>query len=255
MQSIKTIVSVILLSAFCFQQAGAQQFIDKAVVEYEVKANVKKTMGNNTWEEMMKDAMSQFKTGYFLYTFANNKSVYKFDRWDPSTKMPEYLRKNDEDNVWYFDFDQSKFNMLKMVYGASFNTEDSIVHINWKMTNESRVIAGFNCRKAVGVIMDSVYVFAFYTDEITIPGGPCSINGLPGLILGLTIPRMYTSYIATKVMINNVQVASIKPVTAKKYYSLSSLKTTINEHSKDWVSEDDPESKKWRDMLLWNILL
>ena len=56
MQSIKTIVSVILLSAFCFQQAGAQQFIDKAVVEYEVKANVKKTMGNNTWEEMIKDA-------------------------------------------------------------------------------------------------------------------------------------------------------------------------------------------------------
>jgi GLPGLI family protein len=36
--------------------------------------------------------------------------------------------------------------------------------------------------------MEDVYVFAFYTDDITtISGGPCSINGLPGMILGLTI--------------------------------------------------------------------
>src|SRR5688572_5179859 len=98
--------------------------------------------------------------------------------------------------------------MQKNVYGSNFNVEDSIPAIQWKLSNENRMIAGFNCRKATGIIMDSVYVFAFFTEEIMIPGGPCSISGLPGMILGLTIPRLYTSYIATKIMVNDVDVAS-----------------------------------------------
>ncbi|HEV8081335.1 MAG TPA: GLPGLI family protein, partial [Chitinophagaceae bacterium] len=43
----------------------AQQFISKAVIEYEVKANIKKTLGNNMWDEMMKENLPTFKTGYY----------------------------------------------------------------------------------------------------------------------------------------------------------------------------------------------
>ena len=240
---------------FLVQQLSAQQlFINKAVVEYEVKVNIKKTMGNNSWEEMLKENMPQFKTGYYRYTFADNKSVYKFDHWDDK-KVPEWMRKSDEENVWYFDHTNNKFNMQKNVFGSNFNVEDSIPVIEWRLTNENRVIAGFNCRKAVGKIMDSVYVFAFYSDEITIPGGPCSISGLPGMILGLTIPRMYASWIATKVMVNDVNVSVIKPVTAKKYYTNKTLKATIKDRTKEWVSEDDPDSQKWIDQLYWGTLL
>lgn len=205
-------LSAILLAAI---PVNAQQFIDKAVIEYEVKTNIKKTMGNNSWEEMLKENMPDFKIGYFNYTFADNKSVYKFDHWG-ERKLPEFMRRGDEENIWYFDFTTGKFNMQKDVVGSKFNVAASIPAIEWKLSNENREIAGFNCRKAVGKIMDSVYIFAFYTDEITISGGPCSVSGLPGMILGLTIPRMYTSYIATKVMITGVNTASIKPVEAKK---------------------------------------
>jgi len=243
-----------LLAAFSLN-AEAQQFIDKATIEYEVKTNVKKTMGNSSWDEMLKEAMPQFKTGYYTYTFADNKSIYKFDHWAPGAKVPEWLRRNDEENIWYFDHDNKKFSMQKNIFGSSFITEDSIPVIHWKMSNENRVIAGFNCRKAEGKINDSVYVFAFYTDEIMIPGGPCSINGLPGMILGLTIPRLYTSWIATKVMVNGVQTAGIKPVTTKKPYTMSTLYATIKDRTKDWVRSDDPDSKKWMEQLLWNTML
>ena len=216
-------LSAILLTVLT---ASAQQFIDKAVIEYEVKTNIKKTMGNNSWTEMLKENMPDFKTGYFNYTFADNKSVYKFDHWGEK-KVPEFMRRGDEENIWFFDFTTGKFNMQKDVVGSKFNVADSIPVIEWKLSNENREIAGFNCRKAVGKIMDSVYIFAFYTDEITISGGPCSVSGLPGMILGLTIPRMYTSYIATKVMLNGVNTASIKPVEAKKYYTNNTLKSTI----------------------------
>ncbi|MFN8247994.1 MAG: GLPGLI family protein [Ferruginibacter sp.] len=237
-----------------FASKAQQLFVEKATVEYEVKVNVKKTMGSNSWDEMLKENLPQFKTGYYKLSFANNKSVYKFDHWDDK-KVPEFMRRNDEENVWFMDFNKNRMNVQKQVFGSYFNVEDSIPVIQWRLTNENRIIAGYNCRKAVGKIMDSVYVFAFYSDEITIPSGPCSINGLPGLVLGLTIPRMYASWIATKVVLNGIDEASIKPVTAKKYYTSTTLKSTLKERTKDWFSDDDPDSKKWIEQFYWNTLL
>ena len=128
--------------------------------------------------------------------------------------------------------------------------------IKWKLTNENMVIAGFNCRKAEAVIFDSVYIFAFYSEELMIPGGPASINGLPGLILGLTIPRMYISYVATKVMVNDVPVNEIKPFNAKKTFTYEGFVKDYKIRTKDWGgSEDEEERRKGKQMELWNIQL
>jgi GLPGLI family protein len=169
--------------------------------------------------------------------------------------MPEWFRKSEEENSWYFDHTAGKYNMQKNIYGSNFNVDDSIQNIEWKLSNENRIIAGFNCRKAVGKIMDSVYVFAFFTEEIIIPGGPVSINGLPGMVLGLTIPRLYTSWIATKIMVNDVNVAAIKPVTVKKYFTYQSLEKELVTRSKEWENSDNPDSKQWINQFRWNGLL
>jgi GLPGLI family protein len=250
----KKIFSLIII---LFSQAyvHAQQFISKAVIEYEVRSNIKKTMGNGTFDDMIKDQIPQFKTGYYNFTFADNKSIYQFDHWDEqSKKVPQFWRKSDEENVWYYDYNTGKYNMQKNMYGSNFNVEDSIPKLQWRITNENRIIAGFNCRKAVAIIFDSVYVFAFYTDEITIPGGPCSINGLPGMIMGVTIPRLYTSWIATKVMLNGVDQNSIRPVSVKKNYSRKDLESMITERLKDWYS-DDADEKEQKARFIWTTLL
>lgn len=251
----KKILFALYISCCISTQSDAQQFITKATVEYEVKTNVKKTLGDAPWAEMMKDRMPNFKTGYYNYTFAGNISIYKFSRWEDKNALPEFLRTADEQASWYFDHAAGSFNMLKNVFGTNFDVMDSIPEIEWKLENENRIIAGFNCRKAVGKILDSVYVFAFYTDDIVIPGGPCSINGLPGLVLGLTIPRLYTSWIATKVNVTDVDEKSIKPGSAKKYYNLKELRTTITSRVKEWSSDDDPDSKKWIDQFIWGTFL
>ena len=235
---------------------NAQQFINKAVIEFEVKANIKKTMGNNSFEEMIKDNLPTFKTGYYTFTFADYKSISKFDRWVDKSKLPGFFRESDEENVWYYNYNTGKFNMQKNVWGSNINVEDSIPVLQWKLTNENRMIAGFNCRKAAAKMFDSVYVFAFYTDEITIPGGPCSINGLPGMILGVTIPRLFTSWIATKVVLNGVQENLIKPVAVKKSYTMKLLKSTIDDRVKDWIIEDNNyEAKQQKNRFIWTILL
>lgn len=211
-------------------------------------------MGTSMMDNQLRDALPQFKTGYYTFTFSNNKSIYKFDHWG-KPMVPEWFRRSDEDNIWYLNHETDQLTMRKSVMGSNFYVQDSLRNIKWRLTNENRLISGYNCRKAVGIIMDSVYVFAFYTDEITISGGPCSISGLPGLILGMTIPRLYTSWMATSVKVNQGDPASIKPPSSKKYETFKGLLTNIMSRTKDWVSSDDPDSNKWIEQLYWNTLL
>ena len=253
MKSLYLVVTVLFFS-FC---STAQEFVDKAEIEFEVNTNVKKNMSNNSWDEMMKENLSELKTSYWTYSFANNKSLFKFNRWSEKTRIPKYQKDQDEEKSWYYDFNTNTMSSLKQVVGTSIVISDSIVPIEWKITNENREIAGYNCRKAVGKIFGDVYIFAFYTDDITITGGPCSINGLPGMILGLTIPRLYTSYIATKVSLTVTNPAEIKPITAKKMYSNLEFRTLIEDKTKDWWSyeNDEEEKKREKNVFLWNAFL
>jgi GLPGLI family protein len=235
----------------------SQPFIASGKVEYEVKTNFKKTMGTGMWADMMAQYNnSSFNTGYYHLSFANNKSIYQFDHWHETEKMPEFLRKSDEENKWYANFAAGTFTTKKDIWGSAFFIQDSLPKIEWKLLNENRVIAGFNCRKAVGKIMDSVYVFAFYSEEILLPGGPTSINGLPGLILGLTIPRMYTSYIATKITLDAPEANNIQVPQTKKYFTKQQFAKEIKDRIKEWVSEnDDEDSKNWLQQFTYRTFL
>lgn len=252
----RNILTIALLLSVGFG-AQAQQFIHKGMIEYEVKTNLKKTFGggDNIFAQMMPD-MPTYKTAYYHLSFANNKSIYKLDRFSEKDKVPDFLKKEDEENEWYCDFDKGELKMKKTVIGTPFYTIDSLRNIKWRYTNESRLIAGFNCRKAVGVIYDSVYVFAFYTDEITVTGGPCSITGLPGMIMGITIPRLYTSWIATKLTLSGVDENKIVPEPAKKPTTSKELKDLLLVRSKDWVMGDNSETtKNWITQYIWSATL
>jgi hypothetical protein len=60
------------------------------------------------------------------------------------------------------------------------------------------------------------------------------INGLPGMILGLTIPRMFTSYIATKLQVAGVDVRTITPPQKGKKKDFASLHKDALRVTKDW---------------------
>lgn len=52
----------------------------------------------------------------------------------------------------------------------------------WQITNESKVIGGFNCTKAISNARNNKIV-AWFTNEIPINYSPLGLYGLPGLIL------------------------------------------------------------------------
>jgi GLPGLI family protein len=180
-------------------------------------------------------------------TFNDNKTIYKYDRLNEKDKLP-WGTNNAEDNVWYNDFNNNTRINQKFVFDQTYILADSLMKLDWKvMPNETREIAGFICRKAQAVIFDSVYVFAFYTDEITVSGGPMGIHGLPGMILGITIPRMFTSWIATKLQLNGVNTNIISAPTKGKKKPAEELKQSIQKVSKDWGT--------WGQQSIWNIFI
>ena len=125
---------------------------------------------------------------------------------------------------------------------------DSLKPIEWKLfPNETREIAGFNCRKAQAVLFDSVYVFAFYTDEIMVSGGPMSLGGLPGMIMGVTIPRMHSSWIATKLQLGGYDEKLIVAPKKGKKKPAQELAETLKKVTADWGS--------WGQQSIWNIFL
>lgn len=97
------------------------------------------------------------------------------------------------------------------VGGSKLFIQDSLMDVKWKITDEYREIAGYECRRANGVVLDSVYVVAFYTDQIPASGGPGTIHGLPGMILGFVVPEQHFNIYAKTVETNT---PTLKPVEA-----------------------------------------
>jgi GLPGLI family protein len=240
----KIIISLLVLFAV---KSNAQQFISTGKIEYEMRVNNHRMFGDGIFAQSMKDRMPNFSTYYYDLTFNDNKALYKFDRLNEKDKMPWNDNSNQE-NIWFSDYNTNTFSNFKFVFDGTYLLSDTLMDINWKLVpNETREIAGFNCRKAQGIIFDSVYVFAFYTDEITTNGGPMGIHGLPGMILGVTIPRMFSSWIATKLEVNGVNTSIVKAPTKGKKKDAQELKTTLERVTKDWGT--------WGKQSVWNIFL
>ena len=240
----KIIVSLLILFAV---KSNAQQFISTGKIEYEMRVNNHRMFGDGIFGRMYKDRMPNFSTYYYNLTFTDNKAVYKFDRLNERDKMP-WTDNSNQDDTWFSDYNTQIFSNSKFVFDGTYLLSDTLMNINWKLVpNETREIAGFTCRKAQGIIFDSVYVFVFYTDEITTNGGPMGLHGLPGMILGVTIPRMFSSWIATKLEVNGVNTNIVTPPTKGKKKDADELKTNVERATKDWGT--------WGKQSVYNIFL
>src|SRR5213078_423227 len=122
-KNMKKIVSIILL--FVGASAGAQQFVNSGVIEFEVRRNNHKTFGNGIWAEMAKDKFPQFSTSYYLFTFADNKAIYKYSRKDEKNKMP--WGNDGEDNIWFSDYSTNTYTDSKFVFDNTYLLHDSLI--------------------------------------------------------------------------------------------------------------------------------
>lgn len=151
---------------------------------------------------------------YSVYIYSQSNIIeYQLNMSIASDKFREFLVFNNEES-YYFDYvneDGGKINKIlneyEIRYGGKkayrklsninhimrlsyFPREGNKIYIflddkpkiDWKITNETKMILGYKCKKAKGEFRGRVYN-VWFTTQIPISLGPWNIDGLPGLIL------------------------------------------------------------------------
>jgi len=233
----KLLIGSILL-AFTVNQACAQ-YTAQGKIEFERKVNIHRQIDdmieddNKTWMEKVKAQMPRFNVSYFDYYFNQTKSLYKPGREAENPVKGMFANSPAAENIVYTDFTKQSVAASKQVFEQKFLVQDTMRKLEWKIKDEIRTIAGYKCRKAVSTICDSVYVVAFYTEDIMVSGGPEMFGGLPGMILEIAVPRLYSTWIATNIDITppNAEVIKI-PEKGKKLSQQEMYETIMSSVSK-----------------------
>ncbi|MBD1395491.1 GLPGLI family protein [Mucilaginibacter glaciei] len=240
------LIIIALFSSSNLLFAQNAHFTTQGTIEFEKRVNmygvIKKAINkdNETWYtpafESYKKTQPQFKVLKSTLTFANNKSLYTPVKDDspPTNSWFSDMPLAQQINIVYTDLNNYYSTTNKKVFEETFLVKDTARKINWKITNETRDIAGYTCRRANAIVMDSIYVVAFYTDEIPVAGGPESFTGLPGMILGVALPHDNVTWFATKVTDAPVPELAMKVPAKGKVVTYASLKTTLTNVMKDW---------------------
>ena len=231
----KKIIFVFGFAIYAIIAHSQQIFIDQVSVDYAKTVAVWPLMKEMEpdWFEQSKDRMPRETISYFNFTGDTARSVYKRTK-EADIPRGMWFRPFADENLVYNDYTTGITTTQKPVYEETYLLQDTMYNIKWKITPDTRNIAGFNCRKAIGILFDTIAVFAFYTDEIMITGGPEGIHGLPGMILGMGIPRLHTTWFATRVSINSIDMKAVVPATKGKKTNRASMLTTLTKVMKNW---------------------
>lgn len=227
-------IALLLMSYISQAQFGSSGHIEY-VRTTNMHLSMKLEFGDQFQDKSMMDQMLKMfpknATKHYVMSFDEEKSYFRYEKDGPE-KMPSFGGKDPaSENIVIKNFKNNTYEAQKEFLDNYFLVKDSIPQYQWKIHDEVRQIAGYNCRKATTVIYDSVYVVAFYADEITVSGGPESFGGLPGMILGLAVPRLYSSWFATK-----VEFKAYDP-TIEKNFNRKAKTTSIESLNKELLDK------------------
>lgn len=239
-----------LLSVAWFVADAQVKFISSGRIEFEKRSNqfsyFDQEDEESPWVVEMKKTFPKMVTETYVMDFNEEKTVYKLTREDPAGKYV-WGRKPNEDDVIVKDIRNGQIILQRDIFEQTYLVKDSLRNYKWRMTNETRTIAGFECRKAVTIISDSVYIVAFYTEEITVTSGPECFDGLPGMILGLAVPRLHMTWFATKVELKEPAATALAPKQKGKTVTWAA-------YEKDLIKALS-ERGKYATKILWNSML
>lgn len=242
-------ISLFLLATAAIADAQVK-FISSGRIEFEKRSNqfsyYDQEEEENSWVIEMKKAFPKMVSETYVMDFNEEKTVYKMLKEDPKGKYV-WGRKPSESDVTVKDMRNGQIALQRDIFEQTYLVKDSLKNYKWRMTNETRTIAGFECRKAVTIISDSVYIVAFYTEEITVSSGPESFGGLPGMILGLAVPRLQMTWFATKVELKEPTATALAPKQKGKTVTWTAYEKDLKKAMSEWG--------KYGAKVLWNSML
>jgi len=253
-KTITTIITILFAGNLLFAQQNVR-FITSGTIEYQKRVNTFQVINNviapyadpnvkaqfQQQLDQYKKTQQQFATFNSSLIFNDNKTLltpikpvipYQSFQLNPVTA---------ESNTIYTDLSASKIVMEKDAMGEQFLLADSTRKVKWRITDETREILGYDCIRANGIVSDSIYVVAFYTDKIRVSGGPELFNGLPGMILQLAIPHENVSWVATKVVDQTPAKAITAPQKGKPVNTqqlLATIRKAMDAYRRSGINVD-----------------
>jgi GLPGLI family protein len=246
MMKMKKLWIIILLLQSVNHLVAAQnaRFPEQGTIEFERNTNMyaiiqkKISKADDQWGARMfdeyKKANPQFKILKSTLYFSKDKTLFKPHEDAAPTSYMAQGPDMTQINTIYTDLTTQMQTTRKSVFEDTFLVKDSTRTINWKITSETREIAGYMCRRANAIIMDSIYVVAFFTDQIPVSGGPESFSGLPGMILGVALPHDNISWFAKTVTDQTLQTNVIVPPSKGKQTDQKGFLLTMKDVMKNW---------------------
>ncbi len=186
-----TVLVLLLLSL----SSNAQ--IKQGMIVFERKTNLyKKFKDSENIKEWLKEE-DKIKVDLFELWFNDTTSLYK----PQDSELREYNAWATDKNTVRQYLSTGKIYMIRQIWEEEVHISDSLTKRKWKLTSSTRKIAGYNCRKAVWQINDSLRIYAWFSYDIVVPTGPENFGGLPGTILGLATEDGGLVYFAKKIVL------------------------------------------------------
>lgn len=210
--------------------ASAQ--IKAGKIVYERKTNLYKKFKGDDVKELLKES-DKNKVDVFELYFNDSLSVFKPQESDLKEQMSWATSKNQV----YQNSKAKQRITVKTIWGEELVVQDSLYKRTWKITESTRKIAGYECRKAIWQANDSARLYAWYCNEIEPSIGPESFIGLPGAILGLATEDGGVIYFAKSVIVESAPTEKLLlKKTKTKIYASDELKKRL---------EKDFGKEKW----------
>jgi len=197
-----------------FVTSGTIEF-DKTVNMYALmqkEINKENYIYRENYFEAYKKDHPQFKVLKSMLNFSGTKTLFTpIDDAQAVDNYPFATPMAYQNNIVFNDLGTNQSIIQKKILGDIFLLKDTTRKIHWKITSETREIAGYTCRRANAIIMDSIYVVAFFTEKIHVSAGPETFTGLPGMILGLALPHENVTWFASKVTDMTIEDKALTP--------------------------------------------
>lgn len=201
------------------------QVVKQGIITFERKTNLLKKFDDERMRNFIKEE-NKIKIDKFSLVFNDTASLFTYIQPDEQDQMSWLTVKN----TVYQNLKREQRTVFMDMWGTSLILSDSAVSHQWKITDKTRKIAGYECIRAIWQKDDSTRIYAWFTTDIAPSIGPESVTGLPGAVLGLATEDGGVVYFATKVELIEPKIEQItKPKKKGKEYTEQALKIELTE--------------------------
>jgi GLPGLI family protein len=236
MAGIKKIVITGILFLFT---ANTFAQISSGRIVYERRTNLKKRLGDNPRMKNFITEENKIRIENFELLFNDSVSVFK-NIPDVGAGDAGFMKMMTTRNTTYQNSNTRQKFIIMDLWGSEAVIKDSIERKAWKITDNKRMISGYNCRKAFWQMNDSTRIYAWYAEELIPTVGPEGFEGLPGTILGLATEDGSVVYFAKEIKAMVPPAATFQyPEKSKDVYTEEELKKILLERMGQWMKPQD----------------